>query len=37
MHALFSERTPTLDDTLNSLAGFVDAHIGSQALLSLLR
>jgi hypothetical protein len=37
MHALFSERTPTLDDTLDGLADFVEAHIGRQALSSLLK
>jgi adenosylcobyric acid synthase len=37
MHALFSERTPTLDDTLDGLADFVETHIGSQALSSLLK
>jgi adenosylcobyric acid synthase len=37
IHALFGEHTPTLDDTLDGLANFVDAHIGRLALSSLLK
>jgi adenosylcobyric acid synthase len=36
MRALFGERTPTLDDTLNGLADFLDTHMGSGQLMSLL-
>jgi hypothetical protein len=36
MHALFGERTPSLDDTLNGLADFVEAHVGHRTLFSLL-
>jgi adenosylcobyric acid synthase len=37
MRALFGRETPTLDDTLNSLADFVDAHFAPGILMSLLR
>jgi hypothetical protein len=36
MQALFGRQTPTLDDTLNGLADFIDAHIGSKSLMSLV-
>jgi adenosylcobyric acid synthase len=36
MHALFGSATPTLDDTLDGLADFVDAHFAEGALMSLL-
>jgi adenosylcobyric acid synthase len=36
MHALFGSATPTLDDTLNGLADFVDAHFAPGTLMSLL-
>jgi len=36
MHALFGSATPTLDDTLNRLADFVDAHFAPGTLMSLL-
>jgi adenosylcobyric acid synthase len=36
MHALFGGATPTLDDTLNGLADFVDAHFAPGTLMSLL-
>jgi adenosylcobyric acid synthase len=36
MIALFGHETPTLDDTLDGLADFVDAHFGASALSSLL-
>jgi hypothetical protein len=34
--ALFGEETPTLDDTLNGLAGFVDRHFAPGTLMALL-
>ena len=37
MHALFGSATPTLDDTLNGLADFVDAHFAPGTLMSLLK
>jgi adenosylcobyric acid synthase len=36
MHALFGGTTPTLDDTLNGLADFVDARFAPGTLMSLL-
>ncbi len=33
---LFGQRTPTLDDTLNGLADFIDAHFAPGVLMSLL-
>jgi adenosylcobyric acid synthase len=36
MRALFGSATPTLDDTLNGLADFVDRHFEEGALMSLL-
>jgi adenosylcobyric acid synthase len=36
MRALFGSNTPTLDDTLNGLADFVDRHFGEGVLMSLL-
>jgi adenosylcobyric acid synthase len=36
MRALFGRQTPSLDDTLDGLADFVDGHIGSQTLMSLV-
>ncbi len=36
MRALFGVDTPTLDDTLNGLADFVDAHFAPGVLMSLL-
>ncbi len=36
MHALFGSATPTLDDTLNGLADFVDARFAPGTLMSLL-
>jgi adenosylcobyric acid synthase len=36
MHALFGSDAPTLDDTLNGLADFVDRHFEEGALMSLL-
>ena len=36
MRALFGSDTPTLDDTLNGLADFVDRHFEEGALMSLL-
>ncbi len=37
MHALFGEQTPTLDDTLNGLADFIEAHFAPGLLMSLLK
>jgi adenosylcobyric acid synthase len=37
MRALFGQETPTLDDTLNGLADFVDAHFASGILMSLVQ
>ena len=37
MRALFGEQTPTLDDTLNGLADFVDAHFAPGTLMTLLK
>jgi adenosylcobyric acid synthase len=36
MRALFGRQTPTLDDTLNGLADFIDRHFAPGALLSLI-
>ena len=36
MHALFGHETPTLDDTLDRLADFVDAEFGRETLLRLV-
>jgi adenosylcobyric acid synthase len=36
MHALFGVNCPTLDDTLDGLADFIDEHIGATTLNSLL-
>jgi adenosylcobyric acid synthase len=36
MRALFGRDTPTLDDTLNGLADFIDTHFAPGALRSLL-
>jgi adenosylcobyric acid synthase len=36
MRALFGEETPTLDDTLNGLADFVDRHFAPGTLMALL-
>jgi len=37
MRALFGSQTPTLDDTLNGLADFADAHFAPGVLMSLLK
>jgi adenosylcobyric acid synthase len=37
MRTLFGRQTPTLEDTLNGLADFIDAHFQEGALMSLLR
>jgi adenosylcobyric acid synthase len=37
MRALFGHRTPTLDDTLEGLADFVDAHFEHGTLMSLVK
>jgi adenosylcobyric acid synthase len=37
MRALFGRQTPTLDDTLNGLADFIDAHFAPGALMSLVK
>ena len=34
MHALFGRQTPTLEDTLNGLADFIDAHFAKRTLMS---
>jgi adenosylcobyric acid synthase len=36
MRALFGRETPTLDDTLNGLADFIDAHFAPGVLMSLV-
>jgi adenosylcobyric acid synthase len=36
MRALFGQQTPTLDDTFNGLADFIDEHIGCETLMSLV-
>jgi adenosylcobyric acid synthase len=36
MHALFGRQTPTLEDTLEGLADFVEAHIPERALTALI-
>jgi adenosylcobyric acid synthase len=36
IRALFGHETPTLDDTLNGLADFIDRHFAPGALRSLL-
>ena len=37
MRALFGQQTPTLDDTLNGLADFIDGRFAPGVLLSLLQ
>jgi adenosylcobyric acid synthase len=37
MHALFGAQTPTLDDTLNGLADFIDARFAPGVLMSLVK
>ncbi len=37
LRALFGQDTPTLDDTLDGLANFIDEHIGARILISLLK
>jgi adenosylcobyric acid synthase len=37
MHALFGQQTPTLDDTLNGLADFIDGRFAPGTLMSLLQ
>jgi adenosylcobyric acid synthase len=37
MRALFGEETPTLDDTLDGLADFVDRHFAPGTLMALLK
>jgi len=37
MQALFGARTPTLDDTLDGLADFIEPHFTADTLLALLR
>jgi adenosylcobyric acid synthase len=37
MRALFGQQTRTLDDTLNGLADFIDAHFAPGVLMSLLK
>jgi adenosylcobyric acid synthase len=36
IRALFGHETPTLDDTLDGLADFIDAHFAKGALLRLI-
>ena len=36
MRALFGRETPTLEDTLNGLADFVEAHFAKNSLMSLV-
>jgi adenosylcobyric acid synthase len=36
MRALFGHRTPTLDDTLDGLADFIDLHFAAGALMGLV-
>jgi adenosylcobyric acid synthase len=36
MRAMFGAKTPSLDDTLNGLADFLDAHFAPEVLMSLL-
>jgi len=36
LRALFGQDVPTLDDTLDNLANFIEEHIGARALMSLL-
>jgi adenosylcobyric acid synthase len=36
LHALFGGNTPTLDDTLEGLADFVDAHFAKRTLMRLI-
>jgi len=36
MRALFGQQTPTLDDTLNGLADFIDGRFAPGVLMSLL-
>ncbi len=37
MRALFGQEVPTLDDTLEGLADFIDAHVGRRTLMSLIQ
>jgi adenosylcobyric acid synthase len=37
LRALFGQKVPTLDDTLDGLANFIEEHIGSRTLTSLLK
>ena len=37
LRSLFGQQTPTLDDTLNGLADFIDGHFAPGVLLSLLQ
>ena len=37
MRSLFGLETPTLDDTMNGLADFIDAHFAKGALMSLVK
>jgi len=37
LRALFGEQVPTLDDTFDGLADFIDQHIGARTLMSLLK
>jgi adenosylcobyric acid synthase len=37
MRSLFGQQTPTLDDTLNGLADFIDGHFAPGLLMSLLQ
>jgi hypothetical protein len=36
LQALFRQHAPTLDDTLDGLADFIDEHIGARTLTALL-
>jgi adenosylcobyric acid synthase len=36
LRALFGQHAPSLDDTLDGLADFIDEHIGARALTALL-
>ena len=36
LRALFGQGVPTLDDTLDNLANFIEEHIGTRVLMSLL-
>jgi adenosylcobyric acid synthase len=37
LRALFGQQVPTLDDTFEGLADFIDRHIGARVLMSLLK